>query len=49
MPELYAAGKWEEIKAHCEEDVALTEMLYSKAQRLGLVPMLKFEVNENGE
>lgn len=32
MPELYAQKKWDEISRHCEEDVALTLLLYNRAK-----------------
>lgn len=38
MREFYLSGNWEGIKAHCEEDVMITSMIYKKCQECGILP-----------
>ena len=44
IPALVAAGKWEEVKAHCESDVMLTVQL---AHRLGIVREIPQPMSED--
>lgn len=37
MPGLYAQGKWDEIKSHCEEDIKITYQLYLRCKNCGVL------------